>query len=129
LIKVYYAHHIWKYGTKIEQYEIDIINKKFDDCIISNPNGGLGYTEDSGLEESEIMDICFKAIKQCDAIVFSSINGVIGRGVYDEVMLGKSLGLDIYYINNNQIACFPSIDFEIIKNSDTRRIFAIVNIS
>lgn len=125
-MNIYYAHHIWKYGTRIEQYELDLINKNFKDCIIFNPNGGLGYTEDSGLKESEIMDICFKAIKNCEIIVFSSINGVVGKGVYDEVLLGKSLGLDIYYINNNQIYYYPSIEFEMIENSDTRRLYASV---
>ena len=26
---IYYTHHQWKYGTKIEEYEIDFIRKCF----------------------------------------------------------------------------------------------------
>ena len=80
-VKIYYAHHIWKYNTKIEEYELDLIKNTFKNAEIINPNGGLGYTEYSGLTEPEIMDICYKAVLSCDIIVFSSINGVIGAGV------------------------------------------------
>ena len=36
--KIYYAHHLWKYGTEIEQYEIYLIKNKFPASTIINPN-------------------------------------------------------------------------------------------
>ena len=27
-LKIYYAHHQWKYGTKIEDYELNLIRKR-----------------------------------------------------------------------------------------------------
>ena len=126
-MKIYYAHHIWKYGTKIEKYELDLIHKTFANAEILNPNGRLGYTENSGLSEKEIMNICFEAIKSCDAIVFSSVDGVIGKGVSEEVSLAQELSLKIFYINNNSLIHIEKFSFSIINNSETRRLYAIVN--
>lgn len=29
-MKIYYAHHIWKYGTPIETFEMSVIKNGFD---------------------------------------------------------------------------------------------------
>ena len=40
-MKIYYAHHVWKYGTPIEDYELECIKKKFDSAEIINPRTSL----------------------------------------------------------------------------------------
>ena len=37
MYNTYYAHHQWKYGTQIEQYEIDLIKRYFPGDAIFNP--------------------------------------------------------------------------------------------
>ena len=37
MYNTYYAHHQWKYGTQIEQYEIDLIKRYFLGDAIFNP--------------------------------------------------------------------------------------------
>ena len=73
------------------------------------------------------MDICFKFIKESDNLVFSSINGVVGRGVVEEVVLAKSLDLPIYYIENNCLNLASNVTFDIIPDSKTARLYATVN--
>ena len=51
-MKVYYAHHIWKYGTPIEDYELDCIKKRFEDAEIINPRTNLPQE----LSESAILE-------------------------------------------------------------------------
>ena len=38
---IYYHHHIWKYNTEEERKEINIINNKFNNSLIINPNGWI----------------------------------------------------------------------------------------
>ena len=40
-MKIYYAHHVWKYGTPIEDYEIECIKKQFENAEIINPRTSL----------------------------------------------------------------------------------------
>lgn len=121
-IKIYYAHHIWKYDTKIEQYEIDLIKSNFIYSKIINPNG----TVDQSKDENEIMNDCFNCIKNCDILVFSSISGVVGKGVFEEVMLAKKLGKSIYYLENNQVFSKINVEFKVLQNSNNNRIYAVV---
>lgn len=37
MYNTYYAHHQWKYGTQIEQHEIDLIKRYFPSDTIFNP--------------------------------------------------------------------------------------------
>ena len=79
-MKIYYAHHLWKYNTDIEKYELDIIKRYFPNSEIINPNGHI----EQGREESMIMKDCLEIIESCNILIFSSVNGVVGRGVVDE---------------------------------------------
>ena len=36
-MKIYYAHHVWKYDTPIENFEIKCIERQFKDAVIVNP--------------------------------------------------------------------------------------------
>lgn len=120
-MKIYYAHHLWKYGTEIEKYELEVIKSRFPDVAIINPATDVSQFGTS----EEIMVKCFKAVKSCNSIVFSSVDGIIGKGVFDEVALGASLNKPIYYILNNQLLEFRG-SLETILKGTSKRIFATV---
>ena len=54
---IYYAHHQWKYGTKIEEYEISLIKRYFPHASIFNPSTDLNT---KGMPEPAIMEECLK---------------------------------------------------------------------
>lgn len=114
---IYYAHHLWKYDTPIESYEIELIRKTFPEATIINPNSEIKQD----LDEAAIMSGCIETVKRCDAVVFSSVSGVIGKGVFDEIASAK----EVYYIKNNGVVPFAGA-FQIIPHSTTRRIYAVV---
>jgi hypothetical protein len=122
--KIYYAHHLWKYNTMIEEYELSIIRRYYpqEEIKIINPNGYINQNN----TEAQIMKDCFTAIEGCDIIIFSSINGVIGRGVYEEVQKGIKLGLKIYYIENDMLFTYgENYEFQFL-NQNNNRLYAIV---
>lgn len=121
--KIYYAHHLWKYGTEIEKYEIDLIKTMFPTSTIINPNGVIKQQR----EEPEIMKDCLLTVEECDIIVFSSINGMVGKGVVEEVNKAKETDKRIYYIQSNKLVETEYCRFNVIKNSDSNRIYAIVS--
>lgn len=119
--KIYYAHHMWKYGTELENYELDLISKELGPGYkIFNPSTELPQ----GSPSDVIMKMCFDTIKDCDAMVFSSVNGVVGRGVVAEVELAKKLKQPVYYIHNNKLKkCNPTFT----KTNQSGRVYATVN--
>ena len=125
MINVYYAHHQWKYGTKIEDYELKLIRRYFPNANIFNPAGDLVSTKAYG--EEIIMDECLKTVKDSDILVFSSVNGTIGTGVFNEVMKAQELGKTIFYVYHDELV----IDFWLEERTDGRkhdRMFAFVDI-
>lgn len=121
--KIYYAHHLWKYGTEIEKYEIDIIKTMFPASIVINPNGAIEQNK----EQSEIMNDCLLTVEDCDIIVFSSVNGMVGKGVVDEINKAKELNKRIYLIQDNTLKDAECCKFKVIENSNSNRIYAIVS--
>jgi nucleoside 2-deoxyribosyltransferase len=111
----YYAHSIYKYNTPIEQYELSLVPGK-----VINPNGIVDQTK----TEEEIMKDCYKLIDKCDSLVFSSVDGVIGKGVADEIVYAFIRNKTVYYIHNNRLNKIKSIVINPIENSKTRRIYA-----
>ena len=122
-MKIYYAHHLWKYNTKIEEYEISLIKKYLPNYNIINPNGSIIQ----GRPEDIIMIDCLKAIEDCDALVFSSMDGVVGHGVVDEVNHAIKLHKDVYYITNNKIIFIDKIKWNVINENN--RIYATIEIN
>lgn len=122
-MKVYYAHHIYKYNTKIEEYELNLIKKNFNGLFIINPNTDIEHENYS--DSRLIMEKCLGVIENeaVVGVVFSSMSGVVGKGVFDEVSLAKKLNKKIWYIINNDIVQFNG-SFSIINEHD--RIYAIV---
>lgn len=124
-MNIYYAHHQWKYGTKTEDYELKLIRRYFPNADIFNPATDLVSTKEDG--EAIVMDECLKIIEDCDILVFSSLNGTVGSGVYQEVEKAKDLGKTIFYIYHDSLV----IDFWIDEREDMRktdRMFAFVDV-
>ena len=69
---------------------------------------------------------CLDAILQDDvtALVFSSMSGVVGRGVFEEVNQALKLSKPVYYIYNNDLQKCYNLEFEIIN--ENRRVYAVV---
>ena len=98
---IYYAHHQWKYGTKIEEYELSLIRRYFYSGTIFNPATDLESTIEDG--EAAIMEECFTAIDKSDILVFSSMDGIVGTGVYHEVKEAQRLGKLVLYIYQDEL--------------------------
>ena len=75
---IYYAHHQWKYGTKIEQYELDLIRRYFPKAHICNPATDIDNVDRT---EEDIMRDCLETVKNSDIIALSTVDGCAGRGV------------------------------------------------
>ena len=111
----YYAHSVFKYNTDVEKYETSLIPGTY-----INPNGNV----DQSKSEKEIMSDCFKLIDMCEDLVFSSVDGVIGKGVADEITYAFMREKPIYYIHGNRLNRIKNITIKPIENSRTRRIYA-----
>ena len=128
-MNIYYAHHQWKYRTLIEIYELELIIRYFPDSKIFNPSLDLtsvklAYSSVERMEEA-IMEECLTEVEKSDILVFSSLDGCIGTGVYHEVMKAKELGKLVFYIYHDQLYT----SFSITKRGDqvrTDRLYAIV---
>ncbi len=122
-LNIYYAHHQWKYGTKIEEYELDLIRAYFPNAVIFNPSVDLNI---DGKTEDEIMHICLNQVKVSNMVIFSSVDGLVGIGVFKEVMHAKDLGIPIYYIDRDELR----YDFDMMANwlSNSDRTFGRVNL-
>ena len=122
---IYYAHHQWKYGTKIEQYELDLIKRYFPDYKIFNPCADV--KTDASLGEEAIMKECLETVQNSDVLVFSSMDGVVDTGVYHEVQEARKHGKFIYYIFHDKLyGCF-TIE-EINEEKQTDRLYGLVDI-
>ena len=122
---IYYAHHRWKYGTPIEQYELDLIKRYFPDDKIFNPCTDV--KTDVSLGEEAIMKECLETVQNSDILVFSSMDGVVGTGVFHEVQEARKHGKFIYYIFHNKLySCF-TIE-EINEEKQTDRLYGLVDV-
>lgn len=124
-MKIYYAHHIWKYGTEIEKYELNLIKKIFPNSDIFNPSIDIDQTK----SEDEIMEDCFDAVSESDIVIFSSMNGCIGRGVFREIRFAYQNNIKVGYLFADKIQNYGEEQFEQISilNNETPRVYAIIN--
>lgn len=97
---IYYAHHQWKYGTKIEQYELDLIRRYFPKAHICNPATDIDNVNRS---EEDVMRDRLKTVKNSDIIVFSAVDGCVGRDVYQEVTYADKYDKVIFFIYHDQL--------------------------
>lgn len=111
---IYYAHHQWKYGTKIEEYEISLIRRYFPHANIFNPSKDLSTEH---MTESAIMEECLRNVRDSDILVYSSVDECVGAGVYTEVMEAKKQGKIIFYIHQDELRN----DFELNERPEKDR--------
>ena len=112
---IYYAHHQWKYNTPEEAYELDLIQRYFPNADIFNPATDL-TTVESG-DEDVIMEECLNAVRNSDILVFSSLDGCVGIGVFREVKEAKSLGKIVFYIFHNGLVT----NFDVSERKESER--------
>ena len=121
---IYYAHHRWKYNTKIEEYELNLIREYFPNSTIFNPSEDLDV---EGRTEEDIMKDCLERVRDSDIVIFSSMDGVIGKGVYEELKEAyKTDKLTLYILYDHMVAA----DFNILAMNDSSngdRTYAIVH--
>lgn len=80
--RVYYVHHQWKYGTKVEEFEIEMIRTSFPKMSIFNPATDL---KTDGLSEDEIRRQHLKEIDDSDLVVFTTMDGYIDKDTLSEI--------------------------------------------
>ena len=119
---IYYAHHQWKYGTKVEQYELDLIKRYFPHAKIFNPSVDLKIKTTN---EEYIMEECLAKVNESDIVIFSSMDGCIGTGVYHEIEEAKKIGKLILYIFNDTLLTSFDI-FDRPYSIRTDRLYATV---
>lgn len=123
---IYYAHHQWKYGTQVEQYELDLIRGYFPNATIFNPSIDLIHTKADG--EEAIMEECLETVRNSDILVFSSLDGTVGKGVYQEVNEAYKNDKLVLYIYQDRLMT----DFDICVKSryePNDRLYATVYIN
>lgn len=120
-MKIYYAHHIWKYRTEIEDYELGLIRGVFPAAEIINP---MRFQHEDLNDEKAIMKTCIDELSKCDVLVFSSLSGVVGAGVYEEVNYAIDNKILVYYLINNGLRVLPNVFWNLIGKG--RRLYAIV---
>lgn len=76
------------------------------------------------------MDDCFAVVSKCDSLVFSSLSGVIGKGVHDEIQQAFIQRKPVYYLNEHGLKLIDLHDIDFIETGEkSQRIYAIVRIS
>lgn len=112
---IYYAHHHWKFYTRVEEYEINLIRKYFPNGIIFDPSMDLDTKIviyiDLAMRER------LKAVDSSDIIVFSSLDGIIDSDVYQEIVRAREKEKQCFYIYYGKL--LPS--FKVAKLSDGER--------
>lgn len=106
---IYYAHNLNKYNTLEELKELELIEDKFDNSVIINPNGWI-YQD---AEEKTIIEQCYKLVLKSDILVFSSIDDeIIGQGIYGELIKAFTHGIKVFYLKDNEFIEFTDRHFD-----------------
>jgi hypothetical protein len=81
------------YDSNLEKEQLKLINEQFPKYEIVNPNG---YFTFSG------MYACYCMIQDCTLLVFTTLNGYVGKGVYSEIIFAKRIGIKILYLKDKK---------------------------
>jgi len=120
-IKIFYSHSVYKYDTQIEDMELRIIKKAFPNAEIINPHFEVNREK----EEVDILKDCKDIIETCDALVFSTLSGVIGIGCLEEIQKAFSINLYVYELSDYNIYLIDDFDCDLL-DTDIRREYAII---
>jgi hypothetical protein len=99
-MKVYYAHSKKIYGTAAEAHVRGILEESFDTVIC--PNRDIG--------EKGAIGPYLDAIDQCDAVIATSFEGHIGRGVFDEVRHAIENDIDVYEFRMGELIAVINVE-------------------
>lgn len=124
--RIYYAHHRYKYGTKVEKYELNLIKKYHPDADIFNPATDLDIYD--GITEEEAMEQCIKQVKASDIVVFSSMDGMIGKGVFEELEAAKEAGIFTLYLHHDALINQEYFNYRKYALSTDDRVYGVVNL-
>ena len=104
--------------------------------FLANPNNPIGNprtTIPQDQPESVILDYAYKALDDCEAIVFSTFSGMIGHGVFNEIIYAFNAGKKVYQLDGTECIEIRSYtDFiehgirDFIFRGDNR-MYAVVN--
>lgn len=82
-MKIYFAHSITQYNTKLEKEVINNLKKLFPYATIINPNS----KSSEEMYKKYGMEFFLRIVKKCDLVVFTSLfTGKIPAGVSKEVI-------------------------------------------
>lgn len=95
-MKVYFAHSMKDYGSRIEMTCIKLIRKKWPNAEVVNPKD---YTPYFGSD----MELYLEIVSGCDFLVFKRWNGYITAGVGKEIKHAWKLGKKVYEIKGSEI--------------------------
>jgi hypothetical protein len=115
--KLYYAHSKIIYDTDLEKEQLKLINNKFPDYEIINPNGNFVF---SG------MMACYYMIQACDMLIFSALDDFVGKGVYSEIEFAQRNGIKILCLKNEKF--YEKIAVKIFDSQDWKCRYAKVKI-
>ncbi len=102
--KVYYAHAMPTYGTKIETLEKKLIAKLLPKHKIVDP----GSIQENIEKRKGGMEYCFSLIDRCDALVFSRYKGIITSGVGKEIDHALENKLVVHELKNGKLEIIKS---------------------
>lgn len=98
-------------------------------AVIVNPRTTIPQDQ----PESVILDYAYKALDDCEAIVFSTFSGMIGHGVFNEIIYAFNAGKKVYQLDGTECIEIRSYtDFiehgirDFIFRGDNR-MYAVVN--
>jgi len=97
---VYYSHAIPLYGTRLEKFEIQFIEKNIPKANIIDP----GSFQDNLEKRLGGMDYCLKLVEKCDGLVFSKFLGKITAGVGKEINHALSKKMPVYELKKGRLS-------------------------
>lgn len=112
---IYYACHRWKFYTRVEEYEMELIHKYFPNGVIFDPLRDLDMK--IAIYRDLAMRERLKVVESSDIVVFSSLDGIIDSDVYREIMYAREKGKICFYIYYGKLQ--PS--FKVTKLADEER--------
>lgn len=103
-----------------------LIKRYFPHAEIFNPSTDL--LTKPGDDETSIMEECLARVRDADILVFSSMDGMVGTGVYHEVIEAKKASKMVFYIHQDELRT----DFSLIERKEsvrTNRLYGLVMIT
>lgn len=73
------------------------------------------------------MALCIKKVREADVFVFSDVDGVVGRGVFYEMLEAFSAGRFVYHVFQNEVMRVHDLVSTII-GKENPRVYAKVTV-